>query len=149
MKSRRWLAWALIAAWAVQVTMLWPLPQAIANSWDLPPSLATETEQRLWLGWIIRAVLAAFGLCAGLLLLKQSRRWAIFFIASAAVYVAFYSQWFSFHAHALDSWSSFLSRLAWMWTHPGLFFMTLLFPAFLVLVSPFAVVDLFRRRSEK
>lgn len=142
MEKRRWLAWTIIAAWVIQLLMLWPLPHAVANSWDLPPDLAVETEQRLWFGWVLRAVLAMFGLLSGVLLLKLSRKWALAFLASAGVYVFFYSQWFPFHAQALNSWSDFVARLLWMWMHPGLLFMTLVFPIFLVVVSVYALVNL-------
>jgi hypothetical protein len=83
-----------------------------------------------------------FGLLSGVLLLKLSRKWALVFLASAGVYVFFYSQWFSFHAQALNSWSDFVSRFSWMWMHPGLLFMTLVFPIFLVVVSVYALVNL-------
>jgi hypothetical protein len=145
MEKRRWLAWVIIGAWGIQLLMLWPLPQTIATSWDLPPDLAVDTERRLWSGWILRAVLAVLGLISGVLLLRLRRAWAPLFLASAGVYVFFYSQWFSFHAQALESWAAFLTRMSWLWLHPGLLFMTLVFPIFLVAVSICAFVDLAKR----
>jgi hypothetical protein len=76
----------------------------------------------------VRAVLAVFGLLSGVLLLKLSQ-WALVFLASGGVYVFFYSQWFSFHAQALNSWSDFVSRFSWMWMHR---------PVFMTLVSLFS-----------
>jgi hypothetical protein len=144
--SRRWLAWAIIAIWSGQVVMLWPLPQHVATSWDLPPALAVEMEQRLWTGWVLRAALAVLGILSGVLLLKRHRSWALLCLVCAAVYVAYYSQWISFHAQALESWTNVLTRVSWAWMHPGFVFMTLVFPAFLVAVSVCALIDLFRQQ---
>src|SRR5258706_6558987 len=98
MEKRRWLAWTIIAAWVVQLLMLWPLPHAVANSWDLPPEVAVETEQRLWLGWVLRAAVAIFGVLSGVLLLKPSRKWALVFLSSAGGHVFFFCPLFSFQA---------------------------------------------------
>jgi hypothetical protein len=154
MNKQRWIAVFVIGTWLFQIANLWPLPPQTAA--EMVTSLGTgmseaiaEMETKLWLGWTIRLLLIPIGVLAGLLLYRQSQKWAGLYLGSAVAYLVYFRvwQWLPFHVKPLDSVARALDRVSWIVGQPELLFNTLLFPLFLVAVGTYASFELTRKRA--
>ena len=75
-------------------------------------------------------------------------KWVWVYLASAVIYLAYFEVWIwlPFHIEPFVSGARIVDRASWLVGHPGLLYMTLLFPLFLVAVGILASMQLARRR---
>ena len=127
----RWLGIAIIVLWLAQVAFLWPLPsqlaaEMVARTPEMK-SVIGDYEQTLWLGWLSRLLLIAFGVTSGVAILRQNPKWPARYLAMAVAYVAVFQPW---------QWIPLLMH--GLWRRPELFFNTIFFPIFIATVAVYA-----------
>src|SRR5258706_1255915 len=137
MQRRRWLALAVISAWALQSFNLWPLPEIGSN---VPASADDATRQAvasyqswLWILWWVRVFVIPIGILSGVLLLNNHRRWPIVLLVTAACSFLFFFPrgWLSLFAPLFESVERAIGRGAFLLEHPLLIFNIVVFPSIL------------------
>jgi hypothetical protein len=153
MQSRQWLAVAVIAAWALQLFNLWPLPEIESQ---VPASADAATRQAvaqyqswLWIVWWVRAFAIPFGLLSGYLLLKNHRKWPVVLLITAVGSFLFFRPrgWLWLFAPLFESTERAIGRGSFLLGHPRLIFNTVVFPTVLVVAAVYAAIEVCRRRG--
>jgi hypothetical protein len=157
MNGPRWFAVIFGVAWCGQLILLWPLPPTTVSK--LAASLSTENQylaadmaSGVWLGWLIRAVLAPLGIASSFLLFRDRKKWplAVLFVGAAWLIVYRPWQWLAiWYAPLFTTVDRAAARGEYLLNRPGLVFDTLIFPAILISAMIYAIAIVAKRRRAR
>ena len=158
MNTQKWIACALLASWALQMSHFWYVPtdvaEEIAQHLSTKPSAAAVTElaNGLWLSWVLHVLCICLGIAAAVAMLRDSWRWRVLNLLAAIAYIVIFNIYFwlpTWFGPLLALGDRAASRGLWLWDRPRLVFDVLVFPALLVAAVIYAAVTLRRRGARR
>jgi len=158
MNTQRWIAYALLASWALQIAHVLYMPtdvaEEIAQHLRTKPSAAAVAElaNSLWLSWVLNVLCISLGIAAAVAMLRDRWKWRVLNSLAAAAYLMNFKIYFwlpEWFGPLLALGDRAASRGLWLWDRPRLVFDVLVFPALLVVTVVYAAATLRKRGARR